>query len=114
MISYSFDFNVTSTRIVTFTAPSSLAIGSTCQFNITISRNGVIYGNTSFVQVIPSTRLVSFMVGAQIPLGISHFTALITTLSVASSTTAAPLAPSTAAAAPADADTMNLDVANPA
>jgi hypothetical protein len=118
MIAHSFTFTVTSTRKVRFTAPSSLATGSNCQFNITITDpqpNGtaVLLGNVSFVRVIPADRVITFTCATSIPLGSHRFTCLITTLSAAVRMAVTSMADDEGVPAGADG-TMANDVADPA
>jgi hypothetical protein len=88
MIATSFDFTVTSTRVVGFTVPLSINPGSKCQFNVTITHDGAMLGMLWFVKIVPTNRVITFTVGPSIPLGTHHFTVLITTLSAASLTAA--------------------------
>jgi hypothetical protein len=98
MIATSFDFTVTSTRVVGFTVPLSIKPGSKCQFNVTITHDGVMLGMLWFVKIVPTNRVITFTVGPSIPLGTHHFTVLITTL------TAAAIMGTTGAGAPSAAD----------
>jgi hypothetical protein len=113
MIATSFDFTVTSTRVVGFTVPLQIQPGSNCQFNVTISHDGVVLGLLWFVKVVPANRVITFTVGTNIPLGTHHFTVLITVLS------AAAVAPTSGLAAPAakeysaDEPAKGLDVSTP-
>jgi hypothetical protein len=113
MIATSFDFTVTSTRVVGFTVPLSIQPGSNCQFNVTITHDGAMLGILWFVKVVPANRVITFTVGPSIPLGTHHFTVLITTLSTAAmASTAAGAAPQ-ANTYSADQPAKGLDAATP-
>jgi len=109
MLSTSFDYTVTSTRVVNFTVPATVLPGSNCQFNITITHNGAILGILWFVKVVPSNRVITFSVGTNIPLGTHHFTVLITILSTAAMSTTSTRSAEYAADEPAKA----MDAASP-
>ena len=86
MISHSFTFTVTSTRIVTFLAPASMQVGGNYQYSVTITDpkpggGQTLLGIISFVQVLPASRVVTFKVPTHIAVGSHRFTCLITTLS---------------------------------
>jgi hypothetical protein len=115
MLSTSFDYTVTSTRVVNFTVPATVLPGSNCQFNITITHDGAILGILWFVKVVPANRVITFTVGPNIPLGTHHFTVLITILSSAGLTAASTASPGAAKSADeftADQPARALDAAS--
>jgi hypothetical protein len=111
MTSISFDARVRDDRRIGFYVPTSITTGSYCQFNVTITTlttPATVLAMMTFTAEVTWTRKIIFTVPNHVPLGMQHFTVLITVLSAAraSATFAA-----TAEAAQDDAE--DVEIATP-
>jgi hypothetical protein len=90
MTSLSFDARVRDGRLIGFFCPQSITPGSNCQFNVTItslSTPATVWAMFTFTAVVPADRKVVFTCPNTVPLGMQHFTVLITVLSAAAAAT---------------------------
>ena len=86
MTSLSFDARIRDDRRIGFYVPASIATGSYCQFNVTITTlttPATVLAMMMFTAEVTSTRKIIFTVPNHVPLGMAHFTVLITVLSEA-------------------------------
>ena len=112
MTSLSFDARIRDDRRIGFFVPPAIATGSYCQFNVTITTlttPATVLAMMMFTAEVTSTRKIIFTVPNHVPLGMAHFTVLITVLSEARA--AASTFAATAEMAQDDAD--DVEIATP-
>ena len=86
MTSLTFDARVRDDRRIGFYVPTSITTGSYCQFNVTITTlttPATVLAMMTFTAEVTWTRKIIFTVPNHVPLGMQHFTVLITVLSAA-------------------------------
>jgi hypothetical protein len=86
MTSLSFDARVRDDRRIGFYCPASISPGCNCQFNVTIttlSTPATVLAMMTFTAIVPADRKIVFTCPNSVPLGMQHFTVLITVLSAA-------------------------------
>lgn len=110
MTSLSFDARIRDDRRIGFYVPASITTGSYCQFNVTITTlttPATVLAMMTFTAAVNSTRKIIFTVPDHVPLGMAHFTVLITVLSAAAASGFA------ATAELSQDDAADVEIANP-